>query len=253
MAIEITAPTNLSQAKKYLKKKFTPLAGGTTLLLHRQKDIQLLDLSKLNLSYIKFQEKSVRLGAMTTISELLEEQKLNKIFGGLIPRALLTIGSTLNRNMITVGGNIVGIHPWSVLPGLLLLLDAHIKTIPKKSYPAKRFFSQSPKNILKNDLVTEIEIPLIHQNASGGWEKISPTETDYPLVSVGALKLNKNIRLVAVGLTLLPQLFEVNSDNIPDEIGAVVPRVRISRDIRVSVEYKREILKALFMDVIPRD
>jgi CO/xanthine dehydrogenase FAD-binding subunit len=253
MAIEITSPTNISQAKKYLKKKFTPLAGGTTLLLHRQKDIQLLDLSKLNLSTIKFQEKSVRLGAMTTISALLEEQNLNKIFGGLIPQALLTIGTTLNRNMITVGGNIVGIHPWSVLPGLLLLLDAKIKTIQKKSYPAKRFFSQLPKNILKNDLITEIEIPFIHKNSIGGWEKFSLTETDYPLVSVGALKLDKNIRLVAVGLTLLPQFFEVNPDNIPDEIGAIVLRVKINRDIRVSVEYKRQILEALFMDVIPKD
>ena len=222
-------------------------------MLHRQKNIQLLDLNKLNLSYIKFQKNSVRLGAMATISGLLEEKKLNKIFGGLIPQALLTIGSTLNRNMITVGGNIVGIHSWSVLPGLLLLLDAKIKTIQKKSYPAKKFFSQSPKKILQNDLITEIEIPLIQKNAIGGWQKMSLTETDYPLVSVGALKLDKNIRLVAVALTLLPQLFEVNSDNIPDEIDAIVPRVKISHDIRVSIEYKREILKALFMDVIPTD
>lgn len=250
MVLEVVIPENIVQAKNYLKKNFCPLAGGTTLLLNRPKDGKFLDLSHLNLDYIKYQKKSLRVGAMVTIARLLEEKKLQKLFGGLIPQALLTIGSTLNRNMITVGGNCVGIRIWSVLPGLFLLLDARMNTIQKKSYPARKFFSTLPKNLLKNDIVTEVEIPLDYKSYSGCWLKFSLTRTDYPLVSVGSLKTPKSIRLVAIGLTLLPQLWEISKENVPAKLDEIVQKAKISQDIRVSPEYKREILKTLLLDVV---
>lgn len=250
MSIEIQAPKSVTQAAKLLRKKFIPFAGGTTILLTHPKDGKFLDLSQLNLNYIKYQKNFLRIGAITTISELLAEKKLEKFFAGLIPKSLLTIGSTLNRNMITVGGNIVGIHPWSVLPGLLLLLDARIKAASGNIYPAEKLFSRLPKDILKNDLVTEIEIPLTYKSFPGNWTKFSLTTTDYPLVSIGSLQTNKDIRVVTVGLTLLPQLFILNLKNPFEDINAIVQKVKISQDIRISPEYKREILATLIQDTI---
>ena len=250
MTGEIIIPENIAQAKKYLKQKFVPLAGGTTLLLNRSANQKLLDLSKLKLNYIKYQKKSISLGAMTTIGELLEEKKLENIFGGLIPKALLTIGSNLNRQMITVGGNIVGIHPWSVLPALFLLLNSRIKTIQKKIYPAEKFFATAPKSLLKNDLVSEVEIPLAWAKSIGRWEKLSLTATDYPLISVGVLPVEESIRIVTVGLSLLPQLFIIARKNIDKEIENIGEKVKISQDIRASIEYKREILKNILTDIL---
>jgi len=267
-------PKNLSEALKILnnsKEKILLLAGGTTILINPTENASYIELDGLNMNYIKSDKNYVSVGAMTTIGQLSawpSGAKPCRWWNGLIRECAITIASTPNRNMITAGGNIVGLRPWSALPGILLLLDAKIITAKRKNYPAKEFFSKLPKTILGKDIVTEIRIPTAEKDLTGGWKKFSLTDTDYPILSMGALyKLKnkntiENIKIVATGLTVLPQRFiktekllknkQLTDNTIKLLTKSLQNEAVIGSDIRVSAEYKREILGAIFLELVAR-
>ncbi|MBI5574073.1 MAG: FAD binding domain-containing protein [Elusimicrobia bacterium] len=266
----IYLPKNLSEALKILnnsKEKVLPLAGGTTLLLNPTEKFSYIELDGLNLDYIKSDKNNLSIGAMTTIGQLAAWPQSARYWNGLIRECTLTIASTPNRNMITAGGNIVGLRPWSALAGVLLLLDGKIITARGKNYTAKEFFSKLPKTILGKNIVTKIRIPLNDKDLIGKWKKFSLTETDYPILSMGILyKLKnkntiENIKIVATGLTILPQRFikterMLKNKQLTDNIIKLLTKslqneAVIGADIRVAAEYKREILGAIFKDILP--
>ncbi len=262
-------PKNLSEALKILNtsnEKILPLAGCTSILINPTKNASYMELTGLNLDYIKSDKKNLSIGAMTTIGQLSVWPQSKKYWNGLIRECTLTIASTPNRNMITAGGNITGLRSWSALAGVLLLLDGKIITAKGKNYPAKEFFSKLPKTILGKDIVTEIKIPLDNKNLIGEWKKFSLTETDYPILSMGVVyKLKnkdtiENIKIVATGLTVLPQRFiktekllknkQLTAHTIELLTKSLQNEAVISADIRVAAEYKREILGAIFLELM---
>lgn len=262
-------PKTLPEALEILdktKEKVLPLAGGTSVLLNPAENVSYIELDGLNLDYIKSDKNSVSIGSMTTIGQLSVWPEAAKYWNGLIRECALTIASTPNRTMITAGGNITGLRSWSAIPGLLLLLDGKIITAKGKNYTAKEFFSKLPKTILGKDIVTEIRIPLDSKDLTGGWKKFSLTDTDYPILSMGVLyKLKnkntiKNVRIVTISLTALPQRFvktekllknkQLSEKTIKSAIKSLQKEAVIGNDIRVAAEYKREILGAVFLEVL---
>jgi carbon-monoxide dehydrogenase medium subunit len=265
----IIFPKNLSEALKIIteQKNILPIAGGTSILPTISSDIDLLDLEPLGLNYIKKSKGKLKIGAMTTINELIDSILVKKYLNGIICDASLTIASTPNRNLITVGGNIVGLRPWSVIPGLLLLLEGRVLTVKKRVIKAEELFSSLPKNVLGKDIVVEVEFQELKENILSYWKKFSLTETDYPIVSVGIIcetkgKIIKNIRIVAIGLTLFPQRFKVVEkflqnkklslqlvDNVLKQLES---QVKVSNDIRVSTDYKKEIFLVLVKEFLEK-
>ncbi|MFQ3676193.1 MAG: FAD binding domain-containing protein [Endomicrobiia bacterium] len=265
----ILFPKNLVEAKKILskKEKVVPIAGGTSVLLNFSQNTKLLDLEPLKLDYIKYSNNRLKIGAMTVVNELLDSHLIKKYCNGIIKDAVLTIASTPNRNLITVGGNIVGIHPWSVFPGLLMLLEGKVVTAKKRVIEAEKLFSSVPKNVLEKDIVTEVQFPDVNKHILSYWKKFSITETDYPIVSVGIICENKNdlvkkIRIVAVGLTLFPQRFKeveemlnnkkLNKELVDKVLEKIKNVARVSNDIRVSIEYKKEVLTVLVKEFLDK-
>jgi len=147
-------------------------------------------------------------------------------------------------------------------------LDGEIITAGKKSHKAKDFFAKPPKTLLGKDIVVEIKIPLNPapgKNNFWAWKKFSLTETDYPLVCIGAAceienKIMKNIRIVATALSLLPQRFfnaektlagkELTEKNLAQAIEIMKTEAKIGNDMRVGAEYKREILGGLLTEIL---
>ncbi|MDO8734668.1 MAG: FAD binding domain-containing protein [Elusimicrobiota bacterium] len=265
-------PKNLSEALKILNnsnEKILLLAGCTSILTNPTENASYIELDGLNLDYIKSDKNNLSVGAMTTIGQLSVWPHASKPYqgwNGLIRKCAVTIASTPNRNMITAGGNIVGLRPWSALAGVLLLLDGKIITAKGKNYPAKEFFSKLPKTILGKDIVTEIRIPLNDKDLIGEWKKFSLTDTDYPILSMGVLyKLKnkntiENIKIVATGLTVLPQRFiktermlknkQLTDNTVKLLTKSLQNEAVIGADIRVVAEYKREILGAIFLELM---
>lgn len=265
---EFIRPKSLKEATGILKKHkgaYVPLAGSTTLGESENPRITgLVDLSGLKLDYISSSGGVLSIGAMTTLEEIVEDKRVSKYASGVINAASSSVGKITNRNLITAGGNIVQLHPWSILPVVCLALDAQVVYAnPAKKTVAAEEFLAAPRKILSNSgIVTEIKFPKKFAPASARFEKFSLTENDYPIVSVCVAAILKGGRIETVriscgALALAPQRFKSSEKMLEEQIpdgkllskaaDAALADAVIGNDIRVSKEYKKRILSKLIL------
>ncbi|HLD29241.1 MAG TPA: FAD binding domain-containing protein [bacterium] len=267
-------PKSLPEALKLLKKgkgKIIPAGGNTALADMENPGIEgLVDIEKAGMSYIKQTGGNINIGAAATITDMIESALIEKFCGGFLRQAALSVGSTLNRNMITVGGNVFQLFLWSSLPVAFLALDAKIKVqggSKPRLVPAADFFKQLPRKILSSsEMVTEVQIPLApFKDANAAFIKFSKTATAFPMVNAAViLKLKGKVidkLAVSIGaLQLLPQRFtDIEASVIGKEwdqktISAIAEeisgRAKILPEIRASAEYKRQVVRATIEDTL---
>lgn len=110
---KIAQPQSLDQLTSLLAKKKEGvflMAGGTDLISEIKEEVLepeiVVDLKSIeNLSYIKKDADGVRIGALTTIAELAENDMIEQEYPGL-HEAAKSISTPQLRNMGTVGGNL---------------------------------------------------------------------------------------------------------------------------------------------------
>ncbi len=110
---KIAQPQSLDQVTSLLSQKkenIFLLAGGTDLIGEIKEEVLepeiIVDLKSIeNLSYIEKSQDGVRIGALTTITELAENPVIKEEFPGL-QEAAESISTPQLRNMGTVGGNL---------------------------------------------------------------------------------------------------------------------------------------------------
>ena len=113
MTQEYFSPMNVSETLILLRKSkggAKLIAGGTNVIPDiRARAIHpevLIDISHLNdLSYIKEDKKKIRVGALTTISELASSKIIQK-WAPLLSQAANQLGNSLVRNRATIAGNL---------------------------------------------------------------------------------------------------------------------------------------------------
>ncbi|MBQ3102663.1 MAG: FAD binding domain-containing protein [Oscillospiraceae bacterium] len=113
--------------------KMRVLAGGTDLMVQLRQGAKqldgvtmLLDLSAVEgMSGIEVGEKTVRIGALTTHSQMNHSPELRK-HAEFLSVAASTVGSEQIRNVGTVGGNICNASPAADTPSALMALDARL-------------------------------------------------------------------------------------------------------------------------------
>ncbi len=158
----------MDDALKFLSKEpsAVPMAGGTEVMVLIRDGVikpkKLLDLwpLKKKLSYVKLENGLVKIGALTTASEL-SRSFLVKDHRYLGFKDLVKNFSThFIRNLATVGGNIGCAHPMSDIATLLLALDAKVKLVSTEgvrvipldnAFVGLRKFARKP-----NELITEV-------------------------------------------------------------------------------------------------
>lgn len=230
----------------------------------------LIDISKFKLNYIKGAKSNIKIGALTTIADLLKSKDVKKYYGGLLHDAAYFIASTPLRNLITVGGNITQVYPWSDLPLAFLLAGAKVSIAGKsgkKSIPYAALLKKHPTAIVGNSIVTDIVLPN-KSGYKGGFIKFSKTNFDYAIVDVAVVvkienNVFKDVRMGVSAAAPLPQLLEkasamlkgkktTDKEAIQAAVEAAAKEARITKDIRVSVDYKRDIIPALLKRIIDR-
>lgn len=110
---KIAEPQTIDQVASLLSEKtenYYLLAGGTDLLGEIKDEIiepeVVVDLKSIpNLSYIKKERDGVRIGAMTTLAELVEDPVIRQDYPGL-HEAAYSVATPQLRNVGTVGGNL---------------------------------------------------------------------------------------------------------------------------------------------------
>ena len=173
-------PESIEEALKILRNesvKTKIIAGGSSLAHSKDSNIEaLLDITRIkDLKFIKEDVGYLVMGATTTVQDIVSSDLAKKLGNGILVEAARKIASRPLRNVITVGGNIVGVRVWSDLPTILLALDAQVKVLGdmERNIPAEDFFKDHPTRTLETDeIVTEVYFPMTPENSGSVFYKI---------------------------------------------------------------------------------
>jgi len=269
-------PKDLNDALRALKVEgegLLPIAGGTDLLvLYRQglvKFSKLLDLWPLrnSLSYVRFEGGYVKIGALTTVSELLDSRiYMDKRFLGF-KDACSGFASPFIRSIATVGGNVGAAHPLSDIAILLLAYDANVKLASldgERLIPLREFFIDKRKTLRKPDeLIVELSFKEPPTNSSTSLIKLDRRvghSMGYVIVSTYLELIDdvvKDVRIVfdSMGKPYPERAYKteeylrgktLSEDVVKEASESILPNeMRRITDYRSSAEYRVELSKVL--------
>lgn len=261
-------PESLGEAVALLSRyrgKARLIAGGTDLLVTKPPGVEtLVDVGGLNLSYLKEERETIRIGAATTV-DLVENSLL--LLGWpyqVLVEAAKSLGTPTLRNMATIGGNVCNGSPASDLSLALMALDASVKLIgPKggRTLPLGDFHLGLNRTALdEEELLTEVIIPRSTGGASFLKLRRHQTAVDIAVVNV-ATKLNcVNGRCVEARIVLgsvaekpigaeraqhalLNQTMEAEA--IQNAADMAAEEARPISDIRASASYRKRMVAVL--------
>lgn len=274
---EYFKPSSLDEAISMLNSyngEIKVVAGATDMFADDHPTVEaLVDLSKLNLNYIKEEDGFLKIGSLTTINELVKSEIIISKFKGLW-EACKVLADKTTRNSATIGGNICSSLPSadSVPPIFAAGAVLVVKTSDEEKFVnIEEFFTGPRKNILKKDeILTEIQIPICNCSYGTGFEKMTRNSEDLALVNAAAyVEVDSNNKIkkakvvlgavaptavrakqfeeVLIGLKLyenenLDKLSELVADSI-----APISDIRCNKEYRVhasKVLAKRAIFKA---------
>ena len=194
---EYFSPKNLAEALKLLQTlgaETKILAGGQSLIpamkLRALSPKNVVDISGIKeLNYICIEEKTLKIGALTTISTFENSAEI----GALLPILTETaseIADPLVRNLGTVGGNLCQASPAYDLPATMLALNASFATASKNGnriIPADSFFLDRFRTALKPDeVLTEIQIPLHEGRVGSAYRKVRKGSGGFAIAGAAA-------------------------------------------------------------------
>ena len=185
--IEVVSAKNLKDALRVLHDRsgsIKPIAGSTDAIIQlREASLQtkqLLDISSLGeLRYIRREGSVIRIGALSTYSDIIESHALNSSCRMLV-EASRTIGSLQIQNRATIGGNLGNASPAGDTIPPLYVLDANVKVQSHENarlVPIEKFFLGYRKIDLKPDeIITEISFEAVEKPYDGTFLKLGLRE-----------------------------------------------------------------------------
>jgi CO/xanthine dehydrogenase FAD-binding subunit len=167
---EMVAPGNLRAVLQLLAARpgeWRPFAGGTDLMvllesgkLEHKKFVSLWGVKEL--TGIIESESAVRLGALTTYSDVLRSRVISQEFP-MLAQAARETGGVATQNRGTLGGNIVNASPAADSPPVLLVYDAELELTSargSRSMPYAGFHTAYKKTLLEpGEIVSHIRLP----------------------------------------------------------------------------------------------
>jgi len=180
-------PSSLKEALSCIQDgTYTLFAGGSDLMVQHRSPAQIPPYFDKNicyiaqlseLKYIKRDDDQIRIGAMTTLEEMLDSPLVPKLFKDVIK----DIASPGIRYVATLGGNICNASPAGDTLVYLYAVDAKVcfeSLNEKKILPIQDVIIGPRHTILKqSEMVTEIIIPQRHDQYQT-WMKVGPRKAD---------------------------------------------------------------------------
>jgi CO/xanthine dehydrogenase FAD-binding subunit len=246
-----------------------PLAGGTNMIVdlraRRVTPARLVGLGKLEaLRGIRIEDGRLRMGARTTMSEILHHPDLAQQAPSLVEQARVFAGQMV-RNTATVAGNICSGSPAADAVPPLLALDAEVTLASKdgaRVVPLDEFFLGYKRDVrAPGELMTEIAWDVPPASSANRFYKLALRKGDAITVVGIAVALTvedgtcstARIALGAVapivkrataaeamltGNALTPTLIDAAARQAVNEVDPI-------DDIRASAEYRRHCVHAL--------
>lgn len=258
----IALSTELGEEAKYM-------SGGHSLLpmmkLRFATPEHIIDISKIDgLSYIKEDGDLLKIGAMTTQTEMEHNSLLKENYPIMGDAIWLTADPSV-RNVGTIGGNIAHGDAANDQPALMLAMRATVVAEGAngtKSIPIDEFFHGFYMTALEpSDVLTEIQIPKAKKGSGGAYVKIERKVGDYATAGVAVhVELDDNgvCQQVGIGLTnvsAVPMRLERGeallrgqkiTDDLIEQVGKIASEdAEPESDLRGSEAYKRSIINTI--------
>lgn len=271
MIKEFIYPETIEEAIKLIKRKditTKPIAGGSYFLSKNIKNVEaLVDITRLNLSYIKENDTSVIIGATTILSDIMDDDILLKNNLSSLIEACHKSADTTLLNQMTIGGNIAINVSWANIPLVLVNYNAKIVLIGDKEevLPIVEFMSKR-NELLKNNLIKEVILPKKYFGYSGMFVKLGATETDYPWIILAILTkiengLIKDIRISIGGVTKTLMklstleknlLNKTDADITIDFIKENIDDIIIKPDFKLEKWYQEDLIRNLLFESLKK-
>jgi carbon-monoxide dehydrogenase medium subunit len=255
---------------KKWKGRAALIAGGTNVVPDlRAKAIHptvVIDLSHLkNLSYIKEEKKKIRIGALTTISDLATSKVIQE-YAPVLYEASDRLGNPLVRNRATLAGNLADASPAADTAVPLLALEAFVVIErdggKQREIPIDQFFvGPNQTHLKKDEIIKEVFFPKPNSYSKMGYLKLGLRNS--MAISVVSLAVLMNMqqdkcKKVRIGLGAvaptpmrahrteeLLEGKEITGRLVNECCNEIAKEIRPISDIRASAEYRREMTSVL--------
>lgn len=156
------------------------IAGGTDVLGELKDDIlpteHLLNINRLEeLRYIRMKNGELRIGALTTMNQILA-LPLTQKHASILVQASRPFGSYQIRNRATLAGNLGRASPAGDSIPALYALDSKVilaSSDSEREVPVAQFFKGPRQTIMKeNELIKEVRFPALKQDEEGFFIKL---------------------------------------------------------------------------------
>ncbi len=246
------------------------VANGTDLYVHNADQLSEESVHLVGeyeaLTGIEFSDGTCTIGVNTTVTQLLENDRLNILFPRL-KDYLKLVSSEPIRNMGTLGGNFVNASPIGDMTIFFLALNARLTILTEsngeRQLPMNEFYKGYKTYDLKEgEILKSLSFKILESNDAFNFEKVCK-RTHLDIASVNsAAKITLENELVnsahfsVGGVSAIPKyLFETSKflvgktiDSETVKAAAVVLQSEISpiSDIRGAADYKRLLAQQLF-------
>lgn len=265
---EYSIPESLDYTLKLLhmhQGKSLVVAGGSHVgLLKKTNNEFIVDIKKVGLTYVKEENDNIVIGATTRAVEIRHNEILKAFAGGILSNAASNIGSVLTQNLVTIGGNIYSLFPWSNLPPALLVLNASVELVSlkeKRIVPLKELLSANPRKYMESyEIISSVLIPQSSKDLKTSYKVFNLTENDYDIVIV-AISLDMDGKvckkaMISLGAAVTPSCLlceaaqllenkELTSDLIQEVSEKAVSGIKLVKDIRTTDEHRIDVIKTL--------
>lgn len=210
-------PETLAEAVDLLKTPGTyPLYGGAALQRNPRPEVEAaVDLSRLDLDYVRDSENSLRLGAMLTLEQVREicaERGAAHPRLGAIADMLRAELPETQRHTFTLGDLLVERNPQSPTLTLLLALGGVLKRLDVEMHLTMAAWLGLEDDVARI-LIGQLRVTRGPQDAVVAYEKVARTPADLPIVGAVAYGAREedgqrpylSLALCGVGRHPLPQ------------------------------------------------
>ncbi len=200
--MEFHYPRTVKETAALLRRPSSLAVAGGTSFIAKPRVEHLVDLTRLELNYIRDKKTKVLIGATTTATNISESQVLGRLASGILHAASSTMADTQLRNVITVGGDIACRYIWANLPPALMVLDARLKIAGSKErvISIEKFFKS---RLQPGEFISEVIVPKKSAKGKGAFIKFSRTKFEYSLITVAvyAERRGKKTSVVRVAVS----------------------------------------------------
>jgi CO/xanthine dehydrogenase FAD-binding subunit len=224
------------------------IGGGLWQRMNRQQYDNIIDLSKLSLSYIESDEETIRIGASSTLRMIEENKEIKKLYNGILSDAIGKIMGVSVRNVATIGGSVMGRYAFSDIIPCLLAVEATLVFYPNQSILLEDWIHQKPD---KTAILKEIRIKKC--TGKGYFHKVGRTHLDFALINVAIVK-DHGYKIIVGARPSIAQKAEkamkhinniemLNDEDIEKVADIAIEELKFGSNNKASKEYRKRLAK----------